>query len=126
MKNNSVDLEVLRDKLNSNIEHLKHSGAVERNGDLTEDEMLLQIGYYLDELLQYQKVTVEPRVSTSKKGLLGKILILFKRLARKIVAWYLQPVCDDQTRYNHLAYLTMKEMNALVKQMIEKKDDERR
>ena len=42
------------------------------------------------------------------------MVVLFKRLARKIVAWYLQPVCDDQTRYNHQAYLAMAEMNALL------------
>lgn len=113
MKNKSVELDVLRDKLNNNIEFLKRSGAVERNEVLSGDERLKQIEYYLDGLSGYQKVTVEPKVLTRKKGLIGKMVVLFKRLARKIVAWYLQPVCDDQTRYNHQAYLTMAEMNAL-------------
>lgn len=112
MKNKSVELDVLRDKLNNNIEFLKRSGAVERNEVLSGDERLKQIEYYLDGLSGYQKVTVEPKVLTRKKGLIGKMVVLFKRLARKIVAWYLQPVCDDQTRYNHQAYLTMAEMNA--------------
>lgn len=113
MKNKSIELEILRDKLDRNIELLKRSDEVERNEDLSGDEMQQRIGYYLDELSQYRKVTVEPRVLTRKKGLFGKMVVLFKRLARKIVAWYLQPVCDDQTRYNDQAYLTLTEMNAL-------------
>lgn len=119
MKNKSVELDVLRNKLNNNIELLKRSGAVERNENLSGDEMVQQIGYYLDELSRYQKVTVEPKVLTRKKGLIGKMVVLFKRLARKIVAWYLQPVCDDQTRYNHQAYLTMTEMNVLFANQME-------
>lgn len=119
MKKKSVELAILRDKLNNNVELLKRSGEVERNEDLSGDEMQQQIEYYLDELLKYRKVTVEPRVLTRKKGLFGKMVVLFKRLARKIVAWYLQPVCDDQTRYNNQAYLTMTEMNALIKIQME-------
>lgn len=114
MENKSVEIDVLRNKLNNNIRFLERSDTVECNEDLSKDERMKLIGHYLDKLSGYQKVTVEPKVLTRKKGLFGKMVVLFKRLARKIVAWYLQPVCDDQTRYNHQAYLAMAEMNALL------------
>lgn len=114
MENKSVEIDVLRNKLNNNIRSLEHPDTVECNENLSTDERMKLIGYYLGKLSGYQKVTVEPKVLTRKKGLLGKMVVLFKRLARKIVAWYLQPVCDDQTRYNHQAYLAMAEMNALL------------
>lgn len=114
MNNKSVEIDILRNKLNNSIRFLDHSSTVQCNEDLSKDERMRLIYYYLDKLSGCQKVTVDPKVLTRKKGLFGKMVLLFKRLARKIVAWYLQPVCDDQTRYNQQAYQTMVEMNALL------------
>lgn len=58
----------------------------------------------LDEISRHQKITVDPCVETKKLGLYGKLVVLFKRFCRKVVAWYLQPVCDEQTGYNHMIY----------------------
>ena len=59
MENKSVEIDVLRNKLNNNIRSLEHPDTVECNENLSKDERMKLIGYYLGKLSGYQKVTVE-------------------------------------------------------------------
>lgn len=112
MNNKSMECDIIKDKLNNRIENLRLEDSFETAGK----NMLTYLIEGFDELEQYQKVTVNPTVETRKKGLFGKIVVFFKRLSRKIVAWYLQPVCDDQTRFNNQAYIVI---GALIAQIEE-------
>ena len=46
---------------------------------------------------RYQLLQEEGKLYTYKKGLLGKITLFVKRIFRRIVNWYLYPVCEKQT-----------------------------
>ena len=43
------------------------------------------------------------RALRSRPGLPGKVIIFVKRAIRKCLKWYLEPVCDQQTEFNHAA-----------------------
>lgn len=103
MQNNYMEFDIIKVKINNRMDNIKKTYLSQR----------------LNELEKYQKVTVNPTVETRKKGLFGKFTVFFKRFCRKIVAWYLQPVCDDQTRYNQQAYLLLSAMNEMLAVQIE-------
>lgn len=103
MQDYYMEFDVVKVKINKGMENFKK----------------IYLSEHLNELEKYQKVTVNPMVETRKKGLLGKFTVFFKRICRKIVAWYLQPVCDDQTRYNQQAYLLLSAMNEMLALQIE-------
>lgn len=103
MQDYCMEFDVVKVKINNRMENFKK----------------IYLSEHLNELEKYQKVTVNPTVETRKKGLLGKFTVFFKRICRKIVAWYLQPVCDDQTRYNQQAYLLLSAMNEMLALQIE-------
>lgn len=41
------------------------------------------------------------RALRSRPGMFGKVIIFVKRAIRKCLKWYLEPVCDQQTEFNH-------------------------
>lgn len=53
------------------------------------------------------------RMLYSNRGLLGRIIIFFKRAIRKCLKWYLEPVCFQQSDYNQAA-------SAAVEALLEK------
>lgn len=58
---------------------------------------------YLNKLIEAQQLTSARPVLTRKKGLLGKIAILFKKVVRKATFWYVEPICKSQTYYNEIS-----------------------
>ena len=106
MQDKLTELDIIKEKINNKIDALKADDALEN--------ALINLSKGIDELEQYQKVTVDPLVKTKKRGILGKLTVFFKRLCRKIVAWYLQPVCDDQTRYNQQVCMLITAMAAQI------------
>ena len=99
MNLNTLEFDIIYKKIEDNIKKMEENSVP--MGESAAG------GINIERLLRYEKVTVDPIVATKKRGLLGKLVVLFKRFSRKVVAWYLQPVCDAQTRYNHMVYMTL-------------------
>ena len=63
---------------------------------------------------RYQHLYVEEKLYTYKTGLLGKIILLVKRIFKRIVKWYLHPVCEKQTSYNRHTNAALKYMRNTI------------
>lgn len=123
MQDKSVEFEVLKDKFNNAVGNTNGSESIKKSERPVKAGTLQNLDRYLNRLSKYQKITVDPVVLTKKKGLFGKLVILFKRFCRKIVAWYLQPVCDDQTKYNEQVYLAMLQIAAQLEENRKQQDE---
>lgn len=58
--------------------------------------------YFLNQTIDSQKVTSISLVSSKRKGVLKKVVIFTKKLMRKLLFWYIEPICKAQTHYNEM------------------------
>ncbi len=92
-----------------NLQEKVDSRREKRQRELTGKERLKREGQKLENALVFlEKTTQEAQegwyIESCKEltgsGLMGKLGILRKKLQRKSLHWYLEPVCDDQSVYN--------------------------
>lgn len=124
MKNETIEFSILKEKLAAGVKNQKSSGMAAAGDGLIEDGALKRVEANLDKLFRYHEIGVDPTIATRKKGLTKKLVVLFKRFCRKVVAWYLQPVCDLQTRYNYQVYLTAVEIKTFLKLQMKEQQEQ--
>lgn len=57
------------------------------------------------------------RPIVSRAGMLGKLIIFFKKLIRKCIVFILLPMASDQTRFNQAAAESVEQLSATVGQL---------
>lgn len=49
------------------------------------------------------------RAITSHRPFLGPVIVLAKRIVRKLLKWYVEPICNQQSDFNHNAVACIKD-----------------
>lgn len=58
--------------------------------------------YFLNGIIDAQNITSARPVVSKRKGLVAKCVIIIKKVIRKLLFWYIEPICKQQTKYNEL------------------------
>lgn len=119
MKDLTVEKEVL-------VERLKAVQGENANLDVEKvqcGEWAIELDKSIKIAERYQLLQEEGKLYTYKKGLLGKITLFVKRIFRRIVNWYLYPVCEKQTFYNRHTTAAMKYLRNTIAVMEKENQD---
>lgn len=57
---------------------------------------------FLNQAIDSQSITSIGLISSKRSGLLRSAVIFFKKAMRKLLFWYIEPICKAQTRYNEM------------------------
>ena len=58
----------------------------------------------------------------SHRKILGKSIVFIKRVIRKILKWYIEPICFQQSDYNSYIVKAVYESSEIMRDLIEKND----
>ena len=79
----------------------------ENQGSIPETELKLFIGrFQLDRMRSLANNRAFRKLRSSRRAI-GPLIIFCKRVVRKLLKWYLEPVCDQQTDFNYAAVRTL-------------------
>lgn len=109
MDNKSVEFEVLKNKLEDYFYSRNKNEFDEEKQVLSSNELSKAIhNMYL-----HQNCYLPTQDMVWRKGLLGRLEFIFKKIAKKAMRWYLNNVCQEQTYFNQstLAALTYADQN---------------
>lgn len=56
--------------------------------------------YFLNQEIESQKITSIGLITSKRKGIIRSAVIFIKKVMRKLLFWYIEPVCKAQTSYN--------------------------
>lgn len=94
---------------------IKDSGVVEEeinfNKNSSEEDML-------EEYLRMTNNTcnvISDKNITSHRKIIGKIIVIVKRMIRKSIHWYIQPIVQQQNEFNSYSTRTLNSMTAKIK-----------
>lgn len=96
MKDMTIEKEVLVDRLKAS----QSETACVDVQNVACGEWAVNLDKNIQVAAKNQTMMMEERLVTYKKGVFGSIMLVIKRVFRRIVSWYLLPICDKQTRYN--------------------------
>lgn len=98
MNNFDITQKIIFEKLSN---HISEEMPVEYRPDDSATE-LDKAYYYLNGIIDAQNITSIRPVISKRKGIIAKCVIIIKKVMRKLLFWYIEPVCKQQTRYNEL------------------------
>lgn len=98
MNNFDITQKIIFEKLSN---HRSEEMPVEYRPDDSATE-LDKAYYYLNGIIDAQNITSIRPVVSKRKGIVAKCVIIIKKVMRKLLFWYIEPVCKQQTRYNEL------------------------
>ena len=131
MNNYKVTLEAIIDKLRYIEEDLTDNTEEEQLGNTEVELDFLDEAYiHLNNSIDSQHISSMKRLTTSRKGLLARIVLYIKNIIRRTVFWFVEPICKDQTHFNEqITQYSIKMFYYLqsdqLKNKIEKDYDER-
>ena len=59
------------------------------------------------------------RLLTSNRKIIGPFIVFIKKLVRKLLFWYVEPVCERQTIFNDSATRSAKQLSELNNELIQ-------
>lgn len=98
MNNFDITQKIIFEKLSN---HISEEMPVEYRPDDSATE-IDKAYYYLNGIIDAQNITSIRPVVSKRKGIVAKCVIIIKKVMRKLLFWYIEPVCKQQTRYNEL------------------------
>ena len=98
MNNFDITQKIVFEKLSN---HISEEMPVEYRPDDSATE-IDKAYYYLNGIIDAQNITSIRPVVSKRKGIVAKCVIIIKKVMRKLLFWYIEPVCKQQTRYNEL------------------------
>lgn len=98
MNNFDITQKIIFEKLSN---HISEEMPVEYRPDDSATE-IDKACYYLNGIIDAQNITSIRPVVSKRKGIVAKCVIIIKKVMRKLLFWYIEPVCKQQTRYNEL------------------------
>lgn len=98
MNNFEITHKIIFEKLSN---HRSEEMTVEIRPDDSATE-LDKAYYYLNGIIDAQSITSVRPVVSKRKGIVAKCVIIIKKVMRKLLFWYIEPICKQQTRYNEL------------------------
>lgn len=98
MNNFDITQKIIFEKLSN---HISEEMPVEYRPDDSATE-IDKAYYYLNDIIDAQNITSIRPVVSKRKGIVAKCVIIIKKVMRKLLFWYIEPVCKQQTRYNEL------------------------
>lgn len=98
MNNFDITQKIIFEKLSN---HISEEMPVEYRPDDSATE-IDKAYYYLNGIIDAQNITSIRPVVSKRKGIVVKCVIIIKKVMRKLLFWYIEPVCKQQTRYNEL------------------------
>lgn len=102
MNNIEVTQKVIFEKLYK-PDQTHEKGKTQEGQDFSVSECELDKAYFfLNKLIENQGITSARPVLTKRKGLFGKAIVFVKKIIRKAVFWYIEPICESQTKYNEM------------------------
>lgn len=113
----------LEEMLNRKIKHRREGIRA-----VSEENMDEQEGFDMDSCLHLIEKMMENtkegwRIDSYKplngSGIFGKISAFFKKVLRKSIHWYIEPVCDEQTAYNRKLMNTVEALGIYAQAQIE-------
>ena len=60
--------------------------------------------YFLNQAIDSQKITSVGLITSKRRGILRNAVIFVKKVMRKLLFWYIEPICRAQTYYNENEY----------------------
>ena len=75
----------------------------------------------LTQLIDILKETSENyafRPLISEQKLIGPVIIFFKRTVRKLLKWYIEPICFQQTVFNNAVTRSIKKIAEIQKELV--------
>lgn len=106
MNNFDITQKIIFEKLSN---HISEEMPVEYRPDDSATE-IDKAYYYLNGIIDAQNITSIRPVVSKRKGIVAKCVIIIKKVMRKLLFWYIEPVCKQQTRYNELCTQYCKQM----------------
>lgn len=98
MTNSEITQKVIAEKLIGNRE--KTDMASGRLDEATSE--LDKAYFYLNKIIEKQNITSVRPVVSKRKGIIAKGVIVAKKIMRKLLFWYIEPICKQQTQYNEM------------------------
>lgn len=98
MNNFEITQKIIFEKLSN---HRSEEMVVEtRPGDSASE--LDKAYYFLNGIIDAQNITSVRPVVSKRKGIVAKCVIIIKKIIHKLLFWYIEPICKQQTKYNEL------------------------
>ena len=93
MTNNyNITLETIVDKIIKSEKVVEHANS---GGDYLDEAYI-----HLNNSIRLQQISSMRRLITKRKGILARIALWGKYVIRKLVYWFIEPICVDQTKFN--------------------------
>jgi methyltransferase, FkbM family len=104
----NIEEEVIYGKLlglakNNNFDYSSKSASTVDPSELNQYKMdfIPNEVYKNIELLEENRVVLAHRPIFSKRRFIGKYIVFSKKVVRKLLKWYINPITDQQTRFNN-------------------------
>lgn len=106
MEFESIEEKVIFNKLIANIQDKNNLNSNLTDNFSVNDKYKLDenMNKYMSEIVNNISVLEENRINTSNRYISsskGKIGVFIKRIIRKLLRWYIEPVCQQQTTFNN-------------------------
>ena len=127
-KTHNIEEEVILRKLSSY--EIKQKGEMKEpliNFNLYGQDTIMDINRVsknisdLAQLIDILKETSENyafRPLVSERKLIGPVIIFFKRTVRKLLKWYIEPICFQQTVFNNAVTRSIKKIAEIQKELV--------
>ena len=128
VKTHNIEEEVILRKLSSyEIKQKDERKESLINFDLYGQDTIMDINRVsknisdLTQLIDILKETSENyafRPLISEQKLIGPVIIFFKRTVRKLLKWYIEPICFQQTVFNNAVTRSIKKIAEIQKELV--------
>jgi|GEM_PF-182895 len=111
-KFDSIEEKVIYEKLTSQLNEqatdIRVRGNVQQFGNLSDGSLNSEkISAYVSEIgnnidtLEQTRANTSYRLILSNRRVLGSLIVFIKRIIRRCLGWYIEPVCTQQTGFNN-------------------------
>ncbi|MGF9713266.1 FkbM family methyltransferase [Paenibacillus naphthalenovorans] len=122
MKFNSVEHEVIFKKL-IDLDNLHNETQIEQTATPNDTSVYLnEIHIYIKEMLQTRE-NYAYRYLNSHRKVLGPLIVFAKKVIRKLLKWYIEPIAFQQTRFNNAVTPAIGRTTELVTELINKTNE---
>uniref|UniRef100_UPI0019310E6C hypothetical protein n=1 Tax=Anaerophilus nitritogenes TaxID=2498136 RepID=UPI0019310E6C len=118
-KFSSVAHEVIYEKLiklHTISNNLNLNTKSNNNNQKNKNDYAKQATIYF-EIMKKEKDVVAHRIITSHREYIGKLIVFGKKVARKLLKWYINPITEQQTRFNNATVNTVQTLIEDIKSL---------
>ena len=124
LKFDSVEHEVIFHKLMEGLQHTHDIGlsVSVQKGDMDKDKYMGEIHAYINEMSRTRENRAH-RYLHSHRRVIGPFIVFGKKVVRKLLKWYLDPVSNQQTEFNNAVTPALGRTTELLTDVMKKQSE---